>query len=809
MGQIVYAVRWYLAVQVFGLAAVPLAWRLFRRLPDRGYGVSKPLGLLLTGWLFWLLTTFGWTHNSPGGVLFALLTVAGVGLWLLIPHRKEWLAWLQARRNTILVTEVLFAVAFIAWAMVRAHMPRIQTAGGEKWMEIAFLRAILRSDTFPPHDPWLSGFAISYYYFGYVIVAMLTRLAAVPPGIAFNLGLATLFALVSAGAFSLAYNLRRIRGPERTALVAGLLAVLLLVLMGNLEGSLEMLHARGFGTAGMWAWLDIPGLREPPPLPADRSWSPQRFFWWWQASRVVQDYAPWGAGQEVIDEFPAFSFILGDMHPHVLSLPFVLLALSLALNLALQTPDDGLRGWWRWGMYALCLGGLGFLNTWDFPIYLSVVVAAYLLALWLRRGDDASIEFYIRRGGGLFAALLVAGIGLYLPFWLGFRSQAGGLLLNVFNATRLPQFLVMFGPFLFIGAVFVVGEARRSKVTAGEVARWAAVTLLAALSLLALTVGMVVVLVRLNLMPARGAMEYVAAWVRGEPIPGLEGVFGARDAILRGILAHFVNPWTAILLIAFLVAGVLTLLRRGGVQHTPEIDRAFVLLLWVTGAALALVVEYVYLRDHFGTRMNTVFKFYFQAWVMWAIAGGYALTEFIGDGRRIAAGVAGLLILAGLVYPVLAIPARSREYGGPPTLDGEAYLASWQPDDYGAIAWLNATVAGAPVILEAPGDHYRAYVYEGRVSAHTGLPTLLGWGGHEHQWRGDYTEPARREEDIQMLYVSSDLATVRELLDEYGVVYVYVGPLERERYPASGLEKFAALGDVVYQTGGVTIYRVR
>jgi uncharacterized membrane protein len=170
--------------------------------------------------------------------------------------------------------------------------------------------------------------------------------------------------------------------------------------------------------------------------------------------------------------------------------------------------------------------------------------------------------------------------------------------------------------------------------------------------------------------------------------------------------------------------------------------------------------------------------------------------------------VALLLIVAGLIYPASAIPARAGEYGGPPTLDGAAYLVEMYPDDYVAIAWLNENVTGAPIILEAPGDH-KTYAYEGRVSAHTGLPMLLGWAGHEQQWRGNYDEQARREPDIETLYTSVDLDEVSSLLDKYDIGYVYVGPLERERYPAAGLAKFAGLLDVVYDTGAVTIYRVR
>ena len=408
MAQLALVIRWYLVVQVFAMAALPLCKWLFRYLPDGGYGVSKPLGLLVAGWAFWILTTFGWTRNTVGGILvaLALVAVAGAALHLGVRVGGNPRAMTgHLSRRVVLVTEIVFLLTFASWCVVRANMPRILTAGGEKWMEIAFLRATLRASTFPPHDPWLSGFAISNYYFGYVIVAMITRLAAIPPSIAFNLGIATLFALTCTGAFGLVYNLivavEGGQSRERVSTIsAGLLGPLLLAVMGNLEGLLEVLHARGIGSRFLWAWLDIRNLDVPPSPMAEGTWIPTRFFWWWQASRVIRDYTPWGAPQEVIDEFPAFSFILGDMHPHVLALPFSLLALSLALNLYRRVTlgCEGKNRWdlnflhWRWNVsfplgfwellvYGLCLGGLGFLNTWDFPIYLFVVAGAHVLAL--------------------------------------------------------------------------------------------------------------------------------------------------------------------------------------------------------------------------------------------------------------------------------------------------------------------------------------------------------------------------------------------------------------------------------------------
>ncbi|HEC36234.1 MAG TPA: hypothetical protein ENI39_06850, partial [Anaerolineae bacterium] len=791
--QVSFALRWYLAVQLFGLAALPLALRLFRHLPGRGYAFARPLGLLIGGWLFWLLMTFGWLPNTAGAVLaaLALLVAGGSALWLYSSsgnpaagsESAETLSW-----QHVLAIELLLALTFAAWCLVRAYMPRIETAGGEKWMEIAFLNAVLRAPRFPPHDPWLSGFAISYYYFGYVMIGMVIRLTAVPSTVGFNLGIATLFALTCTGAYGLVYVLLA-RAGERKAAWRGLLGPLLVAVTGNLEGLLEVFHARGLFPASFWRWLDIRSINVPPPPFAEGSWVPTRFIWWWQASRVLHDYAPWHtpahpAEWEVIDEFPAFSFLLGDMHPHLLALPFVLMALALALALLFRRSETS-SGFtfrvsrfafhvniplspWEFLTYALCLGGLGFLNTWDFPIYLFVVVAACALASCRRNPQRAArLSPAVCRSLFLFAFLLaVCGFTLYLPFWLGFRSQAAGIAPNLFNGTRLPQFLVMFGPLLFPVAVLAAAEARKRRVKGWEVVGWT-VGVLAGLLAFLLLAGLI----------SSNGRQYLAAWRSGGAIPGLEHMPDAPRLIVERLQERVLAPWTPLMLASLLTTALLVLFGfrvsdfevPGSENLEPETPRretlkpetAYALLLVVTGALLTLAVEFVYLRDLFGTRMNTVFKFYFQAWALWGIAGAYGLARLLDraslgraslgraslgrasvparrdDGGGWAAMpalvLALLLVGAGLLYPVLAIPTRAREYGGPPTLDGAEHLRWSQAADFAAINWLNGNVVGTPVILEAPGDQYRSWVYEGRVSAFTGLPTLLGWGHHEHQ----------------------------------------------------------------------------
>jgi YYY domain-containing protein len=292
------------------------------------------------------------------------------------------------------------------------------------------------------------------------------------------------------------------------------------------------------------------------------------------------------------------------------------------------------------------------------------------------------------------------------------------------------------------------------------------------------------------------------------------------------------NPWTYIFLGGLLAWVVLLLLTTAGrtaahsdrsVSKLAEVRRStdtpsprlpvadtFVLILIGVGLLLPLAVEFIYLRDLFGTRMNTVFKFYFQAWVLLALAAAYGVSVVT---TRIH-GVDGLvwrlalvfLVLGGLVYPALAIPSKTGDFSAQPVLDGMAWLETAHPDDYAAIRWLQANGPDGAVILEAPGE---SYSYLARVSALTGLPTVLGWDFHEFQWRGTYDEPARRKPDVDILYNSVDPGQTLTLLDKYDITYVYVGPLERGRYNPSGLTKFEQLLDRVYQGGGVTIYQRR
>ncbi|MBN2149353.1 MAG: hypothetical protein JW726_18340 [Anaerolineales bacterium] len=879
---------WWLILQALGWLALPIAMRIFRWLPDRGYIFSKTLGLLLASYILWLGASTGLLHNNLSGIIFSVIVLAGISAWLYFRGGEEpgrgidVLAFLRRNGKLIVIVEVLFAVALLFWAFLRAYATfKIDNAGGEKFMEIAFLNAILRSDSFPPHDPWLSGFAISYYYFGYVMMAMLTRLSGVASGVGFDLYDALLFALTVLGTFGVVYNLvasaiRRSQSssaqpsqPPTSALASGALGVLLVVVMGNLHGVWESLRARGILPESFWQWLAIPELASVPPngtwYPGVNPWGG----WWWRASRVLNDVNLVGQpmGVQPINEFPFFSFLLGDNHPHVLALPFVLLAIALAFNFLrrqfLRGQVELVEGeeaapppaWWNPVAYALekdyflffasaiMIGALGFLNTWDMPIYWGLLLLAYTIGAAAAQGrlDRPLLSRAVSLGLGW---ALVCGL-LYIFFYLSFDSQASGILPYIFPPTRLPQYLTMFGTFIVILLCFLAFYLAWQAQSQAGILRQAGAWWLRMAALWAALFILILLFIALLGVIAPDPLQQPV-------VQQATGGLGLVDALQASLVARLRNPWLFLLCTAMMgISLAISLASMGGsnpgiaqgdpgaagadpqagaepLKASPKgaaLTDQFVFLLIFIGIALTFVVEFIYLRDTFGVRMNTVFKFYYQGWVMMGCASAYAVWWLLNHIRQaivrfLFSAVVLILMSAGLLFTVMGIHSRADAFQGIPNLDGASNIAKNHPEDWAAIEWLIANArsgmgGGAPVILEAPGD---SYDYEGRISAFTGYPAVLGWALHESQWRGSYDEQALREPDIRTIYTTSDAQEMLQLLHKWNVRYVILGFSEMNYLRlqcmqvhcnlSAALRKFDFALEPVFVQGETVIYRV-
>jgi len=780
------AIAWWVVVTMLGWLAFPLLFTALPRLSDRGYGLARVLGLLLVAYLTWLVASLHLLPNTRGTILTMVLLLALAGGGVGWRKRDELRRFLRRRWRLVLLTEGLFVLLYVMWIGVRLLHPDLwhPIVGGEKPMDFAYLNAVIKSSWFPPYNPWLSGSTINYYYFGFVFVGTLIKLVGTAPAIAYNLAVPLLFALTGIGSFSVAYNL--FGGHRRGALLAGVMALVFTVLLGNL-GVVRLIRVLLIKLGGELFPSTIPGFPETVAMfrglwqvvahGAKLSLRPES--WYWDPTRIIPT---WPGEIGPITEFPAFTFLYADLHAHMIAFPLTLLALTLAVYWA-RAPRP------RWSSLligGLVIGALRPTNTWDYPTYLALGLAGLAVGVWRGEGPKSQIPNPKSQISNLksqiWRAVLLVGLTvlLYLPYIQHYAT--GYASVEMWRGSRTPFNITLWihGILLFPLLTRLLIQVCRLRIRGSRLASLAG---LGGLSLLTLA-----------------------------PV-----ILGCEVALIAVPVAVFA---------AYLVF----------VPRMPASRR----LLWLmVGAsmALCLAVEVVVLKGDIG-RMNTVFKFYLQVWMLLSVAAGVSLAWVREHARRWRRewrqlwwiGM-GALIFGGALFLPYGVRARATDRMSPQvglTLDGMAFMEHGLVvdgavergsqeiplvGDYAAIRWMQDTIQGSPVILEGLG--HREYLWGNRISIYTGLPTVVGWRWHQVQQRAML--PAEtvnwRRDDVRGCYNTTDVSRALDILARYGVRYVYVGAYERAYYDPAGLAKFdhmAAQGllRTVYDAWGVRIYEV-
>ena len=713
---------WYLLALVLGAAAMPLTGRLFRRFQDRGWMFSKVTAIAVSGFLTWFLVAVKIIKFTTMTCIVVTLVCAAASLILYCREQKAGFECIPfAHLDLVYAEELLFFTAFLLWTYFAGFHPAAY--GTEKFMDYGFMEAMMRSKTLPATDLWYSQGKINYYYGGQYFAVFLTKLSGAKVELTYNLMRTFVAGLAFAMPFSLVHQmvtdrLGRIRTGWKKALpsVTGILAGISVSIAGNM-------HYVVYGQI-------IPFIQK---LKGEEVSS----YWFPDATRYI-GFNP-DVEDKTIHEFPCYSFVLGDLHAHVVDIMFVLLLLGLLYAWMKKVRTTELSGesmsrreFWKKQLLmpqllaaGALLGMFHWTNYWDFVIYFVVTCGVALFMNII--GQKGKLRWVLGVTAAQAVEILTLATVIILPFTLQFdtSNMVQGIALAKHHS--LPhQLLVLWGLPGILTILFVV-------------------------SLL------------------------------------IEKLRGAEQKSLYHLLTSI---------------------------RLPDL---FAVLMGLCAIGLVLIPELVYVRDIYengNARANTMFKLTYQAYIMFGMTMIYAIFRLLVIGKN---KILNVLAFIGLflfvwtcgyfgnsVHSWFGTVWKPSQYKG---LNATAFLETDFPEDVNGIRWLKENISDAPVVLEANGDSYSEYE---RVSAMTGLPTIMGWYVHEWLWRGDLADLNAKIEEIKEIYTSTDETRVKELLDEYNVSYIFVGSCERNKYGADlNNDLLKGLGEVVFQDSEYPTYIVK
>lgn len=710
-----YILNWWFLFFYIGVIGIPIAFTLFRKFYDGGYGFSKTLTILLISYSVFFFSTIRVLPFTRVSLFLVLLVFTGLNYVIFSRNKDYIINKLKQYLPLLILEEVLFTSGLLLWAYVRSFQPDIN--GLEKFMDYGFVNSVLQSQYLPPVDMWFAGKSINYYWFGHYITALLTKISDIPSAVTYNLMLGTILGLSMSGCFSIISNLLFSRFKLlRVAIIGGLVSAILLNFAGNFHTPYYIYQS---------------GIEK---------------YWYPDATRFI-GYNP-ETEDKTIHEFPIYSYVVSDLHAHLLNLPFVLLFIALLYNFVssihmehiqrsnnqaskskqssnnkhsifkqlniLNLLNYNLISNWKLVignspsnllLLGFLLGAMFMTNAWDFANYMLLFGIAYLIFHLYKH--KISLEAIYKTAVSVLI-VLTAAVVTVLPFIVNFESIAEGVNLT-HTKTPLWQLAILWG------------------------------------------------------------------------FPG-------------------------VLTLIFLLYSYL---KRRGVKIEDLIIISLLFAGWVLIAIPEFIfVKDIYIASHY--RANTMFKLTYQAFVMFYLTSGYIAVSFIKYSNKIYWKIPVILffiVLFGslLRYPKIAVDSYYGELKVKKGLNGETWLSESRPDTMAAINWLRTNTSGATAILEAPGDSYTEFNV---ISSYTGLPTVSGWFVHEWLWRGTPDAPQERVNDIVQIYTTPDNSLTRSILRKYAVKYVIVGDFEREKYPELVEDKFNQIGKEVFSSETTKIYQI-
>ena len=838
-GDTVNVVLWSMLIFLFGIGVFPLTARIFNKFGSGGFIISQALGIILTSLVIWTFTYMQITRFNLPCVIGAYVVISAV-CWGIKPLRKAALSKLSEPMfvERAVIEETAFVVIFCLMCYFKGYLSDIN--GQEKYMDYGFIMSMLRNDTLPAKDMWLAGSNINYYYFGQFLWALVIKCSQIKPAIAYNIAMCTATALPFAMAFSFGTMLietainHGFHDSPIPKYLGGTLTAFAVSIWGNSHSFFYDPDSIGNSLVPLFAKMGC-------------EVGDYEHFFYPDSTRYI-GYNPKIAnagGDFTIEEFPFYSYLIGDLHAHVISMMIILVIACLMLafinaaaypngaEMKLKRSFDNLKPGGRLAeefkvtltipfvLSAVLLGVAQMTNYWDFLFYfIFCSMAALIVNVRVSRvfADLWGSIYFVMNTAFILSFYLLSGSDPLLLISLESILMVFAYLFCVLDPCALTRTSFQMSFMFTVAHIAALPFNLKFEMISNSLRR---VVNNSTVYQLFILWGTHVII---------GVVFF--AWVlftKNYRLTGGKGKAANADAPTED-MNH--NGWT------------------NPVQKffgTRNIADVFVCGIVVVGIMFIIAPEIFYVWDIYTEgylRSNTMFKFTFAAFIMLSEAMCYAATRFIWFVNKKGHYSTPALITGFICIILMVIPGHytlaglqqrndGLSYIG---LDGTAYIETHQSsdfyDEYGGnltsylkgIEWLNANVKGSPVICEGYGDSYTDRCI---VSAYTGLPTVFGWQTHEWLWRyssvvdketaKSVEEPEQlvlqrliypRQSEVDIIYESEDPEAIQAVINKYNIRYIILGGLEYAQFDGDNTDLFYDMfGEPVFSYEDLLIFK--
>ena len=771
-------------IYLLGFVSFILFFRHLDILNDRGLFVSKIIGLVFISSFVWLLTLFTPIPNLGyvWRISFLIFVIVAILKLLNKEFRREIINFIISKKTQILLFEFIFLSVFFFFVLLRMYDNN--AVGTERPMDSMMLNSVFNSYYNPPNDLWMSGNKISYYYFGYWIFAGFYSIIFFDTNNLYNLSFGLIPALSSAAALSFISNFLYITKNNNLKFIKPIFVATItpffLVFTSNFYGFVLLLDYLKIFPLSILNWLH--GDKHVT-IQNYEYFIPQDFWWWWKSSRIINSYKNNESLDFTINEFPFFSFLLGDFHPHMISIPFFITTLILFTSYFVGSKYIYLShkrpkiSYLFTLLLILFIGSTGFINMWNLSFF---VLFTFILIYFYFYINKFQIKIIIT-SKFIREILLVWIIGILVFgnfYFITSDSNISYPFISFNYITTRPIHLIYVWiiPFSIIIPLlyFMFHENFYTKS-------------------------------KLSLFKTKSNLLFISLFIATSIIWAIVNMVISEQSLAQ-LLLSLIFFYIFYLPLFFLIYHLIT----KTIKNNDVLKLSYYLLLF-TAFILLYLSELFYVKDIFGNRMNTIFKFHYQVWIVFSITSGISLKFLLEYNlrniTRIILSISFLILATSNIYFVTAsyLTKIKESSNLNPNLSSINQLEN-DTNKYELIKYLRLNSNHNDVIIETQG---KSYTNDSQISSESRIPTILGWVGHQLQWRSNHSDIYNREEDIDTFYISNDSQEIINIINKYSITMIILGPNEIEKYNINSLNKFLNISEIIYKNNDYTLLKVQ